>query len=540
MIDDFKRVPAAPPEPSAGTAPPTRIKVGGIIGGSSKPAIRQGEPTLISPAGATTLLGPAAAEAASALRTAPNTPVSTTKEPAVTTPAAPASSPAKFISLGVATTPDKTAGVEAAAPEPQTPKPTTASSQLSPLSPQTTAVTPESSSSLPAPESSKPMTDLHDFDFSNDPVTLGPPSSPPKPPQGTKSPNWFKRHKKLTVALFALILILGGGGGTAAILFNKPKPQPQAVASPEPVPPPEPPKPTTEASRLSGLQIQPELNLRPVTAIMIENSPDARPQSGMLEAGVIFEAIAEGGITRFLCLYQEGMPTYIGPVRSLRPYFLDWLMPFDAAVAHVGGSRDALQQVKDLGLKDLDQFQNSAAYARIPERYAPHNVYTNTTNLDTLNKAKGFTSSKFTSWPRKEDAPSDTPNASSLDFAISGFLYNPHYDYDKTTNTYKRSEGGKPHIDEKTSTQLSPKVVIAMVVPNKPIQGSDGYRHEYSAVGSGKAYIFQDGVGVEATWSKPDRKAQLTFTDAAGEPIKLNAGQTFISMVSAASAITQK
>jgi hypothetical protein len=144
---------------------------------------------------------------------------------------------------------------------------------------------------------------------------------------------------------------------------------------------------TTVASPLTGVQVPPELAKRPVTGIMIENSIYARPQSGIQDAGVVFEAIAEAGITRFLTLYQDAKPQYIGPVRSLRPYYIDWAGSFDASIAHIGGSPDALKRIRNGG-KDLDQFFNSGSYWRQPTREAPHNVYTSFKLLDRLNRQK--------------------------------------------------------------------------------------------------------------------------------------------------------
>lgn len=285
-------------------------------------------------------------------------------------------------------------------------------------------------------------------------------------------------------------------------------------------------KPT---SPLTGIELSDaSLAKRPVTALMIENSPDARPQSGMNDAGIIFEAVAEGGITRFLVLYQESQPQYIGPIRSARSYYVDFALPFEAGFGHVGGSPDALSDIKALGVRDLDQFNNSQAYWRITERYAPHNVYTSFERLNALNQAKGYTTSKFVGFERKKDVP-QTPTAASVDFMISGPLYSPHFQYDTTTNSYKRSQGGAAHVDQKSKAQLSPKVVIALVM-EKGLQ-SDGSHTTYKDVGSGKMYVFQDGIASEGTWTKTDRKSQFVFTDKNGLPMKLNAGQTWISIV---------
>jgi len=297
-------------------------------------------------------------------------------------------------------------------------------------------------------------------------------------------------------------------------------------------------KPTTEPSRLTGLPVDPALNKRPVTGVMIENSPDARPQSGLKDAGIVFEAIAEGGITRFLALFEDTQPNYIGPVRSVRPYYVDWAMGFEASIAHVGGSPDGLAHLREVGGRDLDEFANGSAYTRINSRYAPHNVYTSSANLDSLNQAKGFTSSNFTSWPRKADKAAKTPNASNIDLSVSSYLYSPHYDYDVRSNSYVRSEGGEAHKDERSGSPLNPKVVIAMVMAYS--LASDGKHSIYNSVGSGHVYIFQDGTVTEGNWQKSDVKSQLTFSDTSGAPIKLNAGQTWLTMVNSTSDVTYK
>ena len=297
-------------------------------------------------------------------------------------------------------------------------------------------------------------------------------------------------------------------------------------------------KPTTEPSRLTGVAITPELNQRGVVGIMIENSPDARPQSGLKDAGVVFEAIAEGGITRFLTLYQEAQPDYIGPVRSVRPYYLDWLQGFDAPIAHAGGSADGLAKIRNENIPDLDQFANAGSYMRVNNRYAPHNLYTTMAKLDALRAAKGFTKSTFEGFARKAEAPVNTPTARSIDFNISSFLYSPHYDYDAATNTYKRSQGGRPHTDERSGIQIAPKVIIANVMSYGI--ASNRVNSNYNTIGSGKSYIFQDGTVIIGTWEKTGSKNQMVFKDAGGKGIKLNPGQTWISAVGSASGVSYK
>jgi hypothetical protein len=290
-------------------------------------------------------------------------------------------------------------------------------------------------------------------------------------------------------------------------------------------------------SPLTGVELKDKaLAKRPVTSLIIENSPDARPQSALNEAGVVVEAIAEGGVTRFLAVYQESTPSYIGPIRSARPYYIDFALGFDASFGHVGGSPDALNDIKALGVKDLDQFFNSSAYWRISERSAPHNVYSSFERLDALNTSKGYTVSKFTPLERKKDVP-QTPTASSIDFVVSGSMYNPNFQYDQPSNSYKRSQAGSAHVDQKSGAQINPKVVVALVMSKGT---SDGYHSSYNNIGSGKAYIFQDGIISEGTWSKTDRKSSLVLTDKNGLSMKLNAGQTWITLVGSTADVVYK
>lgn len=293
-------------------------------------------------------------------------------------------------------------------------------------------------------------------------------------------------------------------------------------------------------SPLTGNELPDETaTKRAVTGIMIENSPDARPQSGIKDSGVVFEAIAEGGITRFLVIYQEQQPALIGPVRSVRPYYVDWIAAFDASVAHIGGSYNALQEVRNGQYRDIDQFFNSGAYWRAKDRYAPHNVYTSFERLNALNAAKGYNESKFTGFSRvpvetkKVTAKSKTTVApevaNQIQVNISGPLYNSTYSYDAASKLYNRSQAGKPHTDREGG-QIAPRVVIVMKVPTK-IGFEDGYREQMTTIGSGEVHIFQNGTHVQGTWKKDAKKSQIKFVDAKGKEILLERGQTWLTAI---------
>lgn len=363
---------------------------------------------------------------------------------------------------------------------------------------------------------------------------------PQKPHRSLKA--WLKSRTKkqwVVIILVALLLVGGLGAGAYALFFKSTAaPVVKTIKKKTPV---VTKKPTTVASTLTGLQVAPEVNKRPITAVMIENSLDARPQSGIDQAGVVFEAVAEGGITRFCNLFQDTEPAYIGPVRSVRPYYIQWAVGFDAAIAHVGGSGEALQDMKDWNVKDLDQFSNGNYFQRIASRAAPHNVYTSMSQLREIENRKGYGVPNFTPLARKKEQPSKTPNATSIDVDISGPYFNSHYDYDAATNSYKRSQAGQPHmqVDQTgAQTQIAPKVVVALVMS----QGiaSDGTHTAYGALGTGQAYIFQDGTATQVTWKKSTRQENFTFTDNTGKAVQLNPGQTWFVAVGDASRVTYK
>lgn len=367
---------------------------------------------------------------------------------------------------------------------------------------------------------------------------------PKKPSIFTRIKAWIHANPKRTYILIGLGIIIAANLIVLAIFWQQPKkvdtPKKEAqVTKKEAVKP-------VYYSPLTGEQIESEAAAsKPVTAIMMENSPDARPQSGLKDAEVVYEAVAEGGITRFLAVYQQKKPQLIGPVRSLRIYYLDWATPYDASIAHVGGSLNALTTVRNGNYRDIDQFFNGGYYWRATDRYAPHNVYTSFEKLDQLNTSKGYQSSKPVGLERadvtvaktdkkqtakKEAAPAAAPPAATtINLTISGPLYNSSYAYNPATKLYARSQAGAPHLDREAG-QITARVVVALRV-NMTNVLEDGYRESITTSGTGEAVIFQDGQVINATWHKDSQSAQLVFTDANGQPVKLARGTTWISAI---------
>lgn len=335
---------------------------------------------------------------------------------------------------------------------------------------------------------------------------------------------WTKQHGPTSYAIIGTVLILIACGVTYALLT---RPLPPVDNTPIAIKPR--PKPKYYAP-LTGVLVKTEADTtKPVTAIMIENSPDARPQSGLKDAEIVYEAVAEGGITRFLALYQQSKPQLIGPVRSVRMYYVDWLTPYNASVAHIGGSYKALQLVRNGSYRDIDQFFNADYYWRASDRYAPHNVYTSFAKLDALNRSKGYKTSNPKIMLRDDVKAPSKLNATSVSINISGPAYNSTYTYNAKAGWYARSQAGAPHLDREKG-HIAAKVVIALRVTMQQVF-EDGYRESIKTTGSGEAYVFQNGGVSKVTWHKESRAGQLSFTDAAGKPFALARGTTWISAV---------
>ena len=296
---------------------------------------------------------------------------------------------------------------------------------------------------------------------------------------------------------------------------------------------------------------------------MINNSTEARPQSGLGQADIVFEAIAEGGITRYLALFQSEFPKFLGPVRSLRPYYLDWGLGFDASIAHVGGSPQAQQDAKTyLGSKDLDQINlGTTAFTRESFRNAPHNVYTNVNTLFDVLKSRNIKTGDFTpmsrvdSTPQPEseqdtqaqdpEAPSvSTPvqttekSATAIDITFSSKSYNPRYEYDASANRYRRFLGGEPHLDREDNKQYRADVVVVMKA-RFTVSSSAGHNNVGTTEG-GAVSIFQNGIVHEGSWSKASKSAPIVFKDSTGKEILLHPGKTWISVIPANKSVTYK
>lgn len=359
---------------------------------------------------------------------------------------------------------------------------------------------------------------------------------------------------------FGAFSLLGGRGTSLGTTKEETKgPQEHFVVDPS--------LPKTEACPVNGAYFtKPERELwekrRPL-AVMIENHAEARPQSGLSSADVVYEAVAEGGISRFMGVFYcgaAGARVTLAPVRSARTYFLPWVLEYDALYNHVGGAgrcnddtvderAKALCQIETWKVKDMDQFGISFPtcyrnYDRLDHPVATeHTMVCFSDKLYKLAAERGWTNvdakgvpwdKSFERWKFKDDAEVNARGASfsAIFVAWKGYEreYGVRWDWDPVANSYKRFTGGAAQTDLENGQQLTAKVVIVQFA--KEIGPVDEHAHLlYGNVGTGSGFLWQDGKETPITWRKATRNARTEFYDASGKEVSFNRGQIWIELL---------
>lgn len=288
---------------------------------------------------------------------------------------------------------------------------------------------------------------------------------------------------------------------------------PQLVPLPERVPPPGPDEPYP-------------------LAVMVENAPDARPQHGLAQADVVYEALAEGGISRFMAVYITRDADLIGPVRSTRHYFVYIAAEFNATLVHVGASPIGYAALSATGIRSLNESRGDSGIWRTRARYAPHNAFTSTYDARAAADSREEGGGTWGPLVFKDPAarlPGPPVASVRLGYPPRGWD-SVSYEYDPETNRYLRWMDGAPHLEPATGEQLAATNLVIQVVPDEVIDREG--RLDLAQVGEGPAYYFLDGIMLEGTWSKADFGSRTLFWDTAGNRVRLNpGGTTWIQLV---------
>jgi hypothetical protein len=342
----------------------------------------------------------------------------------------------------------------------------------------------------------------------------------------------FRRTSLAVIALATLATAACGGGAN---------PKPVAAVSPDTkvsegtV--------TTEGAPLAPLTGLPDASgatkSRPSIAVKIDNAPEARPQSGLDVADVVYEEVVEGGVTRFIAIFHSAAPPVAGPVRSVRPMDPDILSAYHGLVAYSGGIPAFVSMLRSAPVQDVNVDVATDAYSWDKARRAPHNEYVSPEKL----------------WPKAKGDKAAPPQAmfefraagepfGDADAAGVSITYSPRasatYDWDAASGAYKRIENGTAHMAA-SGAQIAPQNVVIQFVTTRTL----GYKDqsgtnvvESNVVGSGDAWILSNGRITKGHWSKSSQASVTKYTDSANNPVKLTAGRTWVHFAPVGTPVT--
>jgi len=289
--------------------------------------------------------------------------------------------------------------------------------------------------------------------------------------------------------------------------------------------------------RIDGIQVESDKqNLVPY-AIMIENLYSVRPQSGLQSAAIVYESLVEGGATRFMAIFDPSSEVEeIMPVRSARPYYLEWSSEYGAAYAHAGGSPKALTIIRENeDITDLEALGSASRFFwRDTSKGAPHNLVTSSEKMNFALRDNELSELKtdYQSWQFKDEAAlAARTEAKQLKFNFSyGSTYEVKFDYNIEKNIYYRVNANEAHHDKNTGQQIGVKNVVVQIVPEPVLDGGKG-RLEINVGGTGKAWVLLDGKIIEGSWSKESRIGRTLFYDVDGVEVEFNRGNTWIHIL---------
>ena len=266
-------------------------------------------------------------------------------------------------------------------------------------------------------------------------------------------------------------------------------------------------------------------------AIMIDNASNSRPQSGLSNANIVYEVLAEGGITRFLAIFATQDANKVGPIRSARPYFITKALEHNAVYVHAGESPDAAIFIKEERIDDINELVHFQPFWRAPERKPPHNLYASTELLRGEAKRLGYIEMvnkgdyQF-EIDAKEKLVGQEIQKIDIKYNVN---YTVTYKYIPETQVYIRFINGEPHTDLETGQQLQAKNVVIQY-NDKKILDIEG-RLAVDLIGKGAGLIIYNGRSEEITWSKEALRAKTFFYNKEGNRLAVQPGNVWIQIV---------
>jgi hypothetical protein len=331
-------------------------------------------------------------------------------------------------------------------------------------------------------------------------------------------------------AVIALTLLVGAcGGKKKEVVRAKRKPPATTTTVPAVFP-------------LTGLPVgNAAAAARPALTVKIENAPESRPQAGLQSADVVYEEQVEGGLTRFLAVFHSTDADLVGPIRSLRPTDPNIVRPFGGLFAYSGGTSKFIGMLHATPLQDIGYDSLPKLYDKRRDRKAPHNFYSSTGRLYSAARKGMQAPPPFSPFvPTGQPFAPAAPPAVHLSVPMGSTAAD--YDWDAAAGGWKRTTNGTPHLLEGGAQLTSTNVIVQFVAYQNSPGDFDVIHNPVSVatvVGSGDAWVLAGGKVVKGKWSKPSPEAMTAFTDAAGAPVALLPGRTWVLLaaVGAAAAV---
>jgi hypothetical protein len=345
------------------------------------------------------------------------------------------------------------------------------------------------------------------------------------------------KHRTLLAILIAVALGLG------AVACSKTEPEvvafwPTADNERSVPKPPEPPR-----WPLSGMEAPSfDVLTQRVVSVKIENSPEARPQTNLQLADVVYESVTEGGITRFNAIFHSNSPSVVGPVRSARLSDLHVVPQYHALFVFSGASTSVNSAIRSAKLENLSEDAGiTKPYTRSSKRARPHNLYTDVNEARAEGERRGMKTEleiKGLAFDRRSIDSTPTVTKISIPFSQVNKV---EWTYDAASRTYLRANNGKAFMDEGTGKQLGARNVVVIWAQHKVASrdkvGSTTY--EIVLSGSGRATVFHDGQRLDCTW-EATKDAPPVFKAADGTQVKLAPGNTWMQVINTNINITMK
>ncbi len=277
-------------------------------------------------------------------------------------------------------------------------------------------------------------------------------------------------------------------------------------------------------------------NQRPIAVMVDNDDKNARPHAGLDDAYLIYEMVVEGGATRFMPVFLGADTQKIGPVRSSRHYFLDYVMENDAIYTHFGWSPKAITDISAFGINKINGILGTDEGIFWREQKFKgdwHSAYTSLEKVRQLAQQKGYatetTVKNGLKFAKEFFEPESANPATSVNLEYSG-LYRTGYTYNAQTKLYEKTINGAPHTLQNGNTLTAKNIIIHYVYDTALGDGTD--RRNINTTGRGKGIYITCGKAVEIVWSKPSRGGKTTYKTTDGTELLLNPGRTIINLIS--------